>query len=105
MPDKPPSLWTDRPTGVDHEWLAPAPSGYQARPYRPPAPPAPEPPRSRRKLLLSALAAAALLLGVVLAGVWESVMGDDGPASGAPCRSPSGRCGGSPGSEPAPGSP
>ena len=90
MPDKPPSLWTDRPAGVDHDWLAPVPSGYQARPYRPPAPPAPEPPRSRRKLLLSALAVAALLLGVVLAGVWESVMGD-GPASGEALPAAAGR--------------
>ena len=74
MPDKPPSLWTDRPQGGDHEWLAPTPAGY-ARPYRPPAPPEPEPRRSRKGLMLTALAAVALLLGVALAGVWDSVFG------------------------------
>ena len=83
MPDKPPSLWTDRPEGGDHEWLAPAPAGYGARPYRPPAPPAPEPPRSRKKLMLTALAAIALLLGVALAGIWDSVFGDDERAAEA----------------------
>jgi putative serine protease PepD len=77
MPDKPPSLWTDRPGGGDHEWLAPNPAGFGPRPYRPPAPPEPEPPRSRKGLWLTALAAVALLLGVALAGVWDSFFGDD----------------------------
>ena len=90
MPAKPPSLWTDRPGGGDHEWLAPDPGNYGARPYRPPAPPEPEPPRSRRKLLLTVLAAAALLLGVALAGVWDKFFGD-GPASGQPLPAAAGR--------------
>ena len=91
MPDKPPSLWTDRPGGGDHEWLAPAPTGYGARPYRPPAPPPPEPPRSRRGLKLTALAAVALLLGFALAGLWDTFFGGDGPASGEPLPAAAGR--------------
>ena len=91
MRDKSPSLWTDRPAGGDHEWLAPTPAGYQARPYRPAAPPPPTPPRRRKGRLRTALAAAAQLLGVALAGLWDSVIADDGPASAAPLPAAAGR--------------
>jgi putative serine protease PepD len=90
MPKPPPSLWTDRRDGGDHEWLAPEPA-QQARPYRPPAPPDPEPPRRRRTLILAALATVALLAGVGLAALWDSVIGADGPASAEPLPAAAGR--------------
>ncbi|HVL97213.1 MAG TPA: trypsin-like peptidase domain-containing protein [Solirubrobacteraceae bacterium] len=72
------SLWTDRPAGSDHDWLAPPPPPPLRR-FTPPAPP-PPPRRRRGRAALVAAAAALVLGGAVVAG---TQLDGDSPASEA----------------------
>ncbi len=80
-----PGLWSDRPAGSEHDWLAP---GERAAPSGSPAPDPPSPPPPRRsplhhvgraqKGVLAVLLVAAGLGGAGLAG---AELGDDGRAA------------------------